>query len=212
MARRKCPEGVFCIDNLSLLVICIVIVLLGWCIYFVHQGNKNHRHAIKQRNHFVHNHNNLAPHMHELPHHPMFNVSSQSIVPETGYNTLRPIAHPSISFNSDPKDTLMNPYSPPVQVNQPHAYRQIGYLKNPNYGNKMYPIFAKPQHVRRDKWYYYTIYDNIKLPIYYKNRKCSSDHGCDSLMNGDVVKLENMSGDFVVTTYDNESLVYDPVI
>ena len=76
----------------------------------------------------------------------------------------------------------------------------------------MFPIFSKPIHLRRDKWYYYTIYDNIKLPIYSNGRKCSSEYGCDSLMNGDIVQLENMNESFMVTLYDNHTLTYDPVI
>ena len=47
---------------------------------------------------------------------------------------------------------------------------------------------------------------------YTKGRKCSSEHGCDSLYSGDMVTLENMPGNFVVTTYDNETLTYDPAI
>lgn len=213
MAKRRCPPGVLCIENLTLYLICIV--LLGTLLFFYYNKgavNLPSVYSTSSSTLYSHHHNNLPPHFHDRSEHPLFNVSSQAMIPESGYNTLRPIAKPGISYNNDPKDTLMNPYSPPLQTNQPHAYRQIGYLKNGNHGHKMFPIFAKPQHVRRDKWYYYTIYDNIKLPIYYKNRKCSSDHGCDSLMNGDVVKLENMQEDFVVTTYDNESLVYDPAI
>ena len=219
MGRKRCPPGVFCIENVTLYVICVVLIASLWFLYFYKNSpvkqsidlNSNYNNSMFS-NLYSHHHNNLPPHIHNRHEHPMFNMSSQAIIPESGYNTLRPIAKPGISYNEDPKDTLMNPYSPPLQTNQPHTYRQIGYLKNQNYGNKMFPIFAKPQHVRRDKWYYYTIYDNIKLPIYYKNRKCSSTHGCDSLMNGDTVKLENIQDEFIVTTYDNESLVYDPVI
>lgn len=179
----------------------IIIILLIYCIYKNYFKNS----VTEQKQIFTHHHNNLSPHIHSS--HPLFNVSSDS-----AYNMLRPLADPKFSFNSNPTDTLLNPYSPPVQYNQPHSYKQIGYLKNSNYGNKMFPIFAKPVHLKRDKWYYYTIYDNIKLPIYSNGRKCSSEHGCDSLMNGDLVELENIQDTFVVSTYDNHTLTYDPVI
>ena len=187
-------------DNYILLFLFIIIVLLSFCIYKKYFFNTN-----ISNNSNLHYHNNMNPHIHSS--HPLFNVSSDS-----AYNMLRPISNPSISYNNNPTDTLMNPYSPPVNYNQSHSYRQIGYLKNSNYGNKMFPIFAKPVHLRRDKWYYYTIYDNIKLPIYSNHRKCSSEHGCDSLMNGDIVQLENMNDNFIVSTYDNHTLTYDPVI
>ncbi len=197
----KCPPGTFCIENFTML---FVVILIGILLYFVylHCNNfseMNSRISLSQNSSFLHYHNNLAPHLHYQK-------------PQSSYDMLRPIMDPKISYNETPNDTLMNPYSPPLQYNQPHNYRQIGYLKNENQSNKMFPIFAKPIHTRRDKWYYYTIYDNIKLPIYSNGRKCSSEHGCDSLMNGDQISLENMSEPYRVHLYDNHTLSYDPSI
>lgn len=214
MARsKKCPPGVLCIENYTLVFILLLLGIVLYCMYFYNSPISNHTNVLDQ-NYISHYHNNLPPHQHHkdsLNLHKMFNISSLA-VNESGYNMLRPLADPRISVSSNPKDTLLNPYAPPLHVNQPHKYKQIGYLKNETMGHQMFPIFAKPQHLRRDKWYYYTIFDNIKLPIYSKGRKCSSEHGCDSLYSGDMVTLENMPGNFVVTTYDNETLTYDPAI
>ena len=213
MARpKKCPPGVLCIENYTLVFILLLLGIILYCLYYNQKSNEN-IHQIDHE-HYSHFHNNLPPHNHHkdsIGLHKMFNISSQAFN-ESGYNMLRPLADPRISISTNPSDTLLNPYAPPLHVNQPHRYKQIGYLKNESMGHQMFPIFAKPQHLRRDKWYYYTIFDNIKLPIYSKGRKCSSENGCDSLYSGDVVTLENMPGNFVVTTYDNESLVYDPMI
>jgi hypothetical protein len=214
---KKCPPNTFCIENYTLV---FILVLVGIIVYFMLMVKSTSLSSLEipfimrkdGGDLFQHYHNNLPPHLHDInTHHRMFNVSSDS-VRTTSYDMMRPLADPRISFNQDPKDTLLNPYAPPVQVNQPHAYRQIGYLKNESMGHQMFPIFAKPQHLRRDRWYYYTIYNNIKLPIFSNGRKCSSEHGCDSLYNGDIVQLENIPGNFVVSTYDNETLVYEPVI
>ena len=186
---RKCPKGTICIENYTILFLLFFLAII---LYFVY---KNYF-CTSCNQPLSHNHHNLPPHQH------MFNVSSD----------LHPIPNPSMSYNNHPTDTLMNPYTPPVQYNQPHNYKQIGYLKNENHGNKLFPIFAKPIHLRRDKWYYYTIFDNIKVPIYSNGRKCSSEHGCDSLSNGDMVNLESMNDTFAVSMYDNHTLSYDPVI
>lgn len=211
----QCPPGAFCIENLTLGFILLLLAIVGYCVYSARTvantmfGVNSPLNTLNMTP-FQHAHNNLPPHGHtgaEMQNHLLFNVASESM-----YDMLRPIARPGIATSSNPKDTLLNPYAPPLQSNQPHAYKQIGYLKNDAMGHQMFPLFAKPQHIRRDKWYYYTIYDNIKLPVFAKGRKCSSETGCDSLMNGDVIQLENMPGNFIVSTYDNETLVYDPVV
>jgi hypothetical protein len=199
----KCPPGTFCIENVTMLFLVILTGILLYLIYRHYNSPQTSSHLVTPllppHFSFLHHHNNLSPHLHYEK-------------PQSSYDLLRPIMDPRISYNNTPKDTLMNPYSPPLQYNQPHNYRQIGYLKNENQSTKMFPIFAKPIHTRRDKWYYYTIYDNIKLPIYSNGRKCSSEHGCDSLMNGDQIFLENMSEPYFVYLYDNHTLSYDPSI
>tara|TARA_Y100000816_G_C25834407_1_gene436286 strand:+ start:44 stop:661 length:618 start_codon:yes stop_codon:yes gene_type:complete len=196
----KCPPGTFCIESFTMLFVIVLTVILLYLIYQqCNDSQINFKPLSRPHYSFLHHHNNLSPHVHHVN-------------PKSSYDMLRPIADPRISYNQTPDDTLMNPYSPPVQYNQPHNYRQIGYLKNENQSTKMFPIFAKPIHTRRDKWYYYTIYDNIKLPIYSNGRKCSTEHGCDSLMNGDQIFLENMNEPYNVYLYDNHTLSYDPSI
>lgn len=195
---RKCPKGAICIEQYTILFLCILLAIIGYYIY-------KQRGCLFCSSCEMH----MAPITPYVPKPPLRPSITTQI---SSYDMLRPIARPGISYNNNPSDTLLNPYTPPVQYNEPHTYKQIGYLKNEHYGNKMFPIFAKPIHLRRDKWYYYTIYDNIKLPIYSNGRKCSSQHGCDSLMNGDLVKLENMNDTFYVSLYDNHTLTYDPVL
>jgi hypothetical protein len=208
--RAKCSDGFFCINIYfaAIIILISIIVYLIYCNYdfprFLSFSSLHNDVSVPTVSGYSHYHNNLPPHSH------LFNLPSQR---QSGYDLVRPLINPSVSYSDHPKDTLMNPYSPPLRYNEPHAYKQIGYLKNSDYSTKMFPIFAKPLHLRRDKWYYYTIYDNIKLPIYNSSgRKCSSEHGCDSLMNGDSVNLENISEPFVVYLYDNHGLVYEPVI
>jgi hypothetical protein len=193
---RKCPQGAICFETYTLLFLIIIFLfIIGTYVKKFY----NEQHNVMSTLLTSHYHNNTVPHVH------IQNRSSR-------YDMLRPIADPSISVSSHPTDTLMNPYAPPVQYNEPHAYRQVGYLKNESMMNRMLPLFARPVHVRRDKWYYYTIFDNIKVPVYYRSRKCTSTHGCDELYNGEIVQIEGMQQNFTVYLYDNHTLMYDPVI
>lgn len=125
-------------------------------------------------------------------------------------NDIHPIMRQGNVYTTEPKDTLLNPYAPPLQYNEPHKYKQIGYLKSETHDKKLFPLFGKPIHHRRDKWYYYTIYDNIKVPIFVNNRDCSTETGCDSLNNGDPINIEGMNDLFLTSLYKNNTLSYTP--
>lgn len=125
---------------------------------------------------------------------------------------VRPIMRQGNVYTTEPKDTLLNPYAPPLQYNEHHQYKQIGFLKSETQDKKLFPLFGKPIHYRRDKWYYYTIYDNIKVPIYIKNRDCSTEGGCDSLNQGDLINVGGMNDIFITSLYKNSTLTYQPEI
>ena len=98
-----------------------------------------------------------------------------------------PVMDPiSVQLRDDPRDMLRNPYLAPERPTYSEEYQQIGYLRN----GKRLPLFGKPQNIRRDMWYYYTIEDGIKLPLYVNRRKSTEFPGVASLSSGDVVYIE----------------------
>ena len=99
---------------------------------------------------------------------------------------VQPHSDLSVKIVQDSYDVNQNPYSPPLQYRDTDAYRQIGYLK----GATRLPLFGKYAHARRDKWYYYTILDQIKMPVTNKKRQCSVAPGCDSVSSGDILQVE----------------------
>ena len=92
----------------------------------------------------------------------------------------------SVKLVKDSYDVNQNPYSPPLQYRDTESYRQIGYLK----GATRLPLFGKYAHVRRSTWYYYTILDEIKMPITINKRQCSVAPGCNEVSTGDMVQVE----------------------
>lgn len=92
----------------------------------------------------------------------------------------------SVKIVKDSYDVNQNPYSPPLQYRDTESYRQIGYLK----GTTRLPLFGKYANVRRSTWYYYTILDEIKMPITINKRQCSVAPGCNEVSTGDMVQVE----------------------
>ena len=106
------------------------------------------------------------------------------------------------------------PINVPTQpiVHNTH-YEQLGILTNPN--SEILPLYGKAASSNRSKWNYYTMnnsYNSVRLPITYKNKNCSSEYGCDELMNGDKVYVEGYNSIFEAKIYENNKLNYIPYI
>jgi hypothetical protein len=131
--------------------------------------------------------------------------NKHSVRPVTRYESRNPAleVNPQPNLNvqlvQDNKDTVRNPYAPPIRYYEETEYKQLGYLTN-NHNNRKVILFGKPAHYRRDKWYYYTMIDNIKYPVEINKRKCSVQPGCDSVSSKDIVQVDGEN--YTVTMYD----------
>ena len=211
---KKCPPGVICLENATML---FIIIALGAIALFIwnkqsSQLNGNTR-TINQT----------------------FMMGEQS--PDSA-NEIR--SRPNVAYNNAPNDVLLNPYAPPlrderymVSDNTPRRgvpinvstsidavdteYRQLGLL-TPMKGEtegKMLPLMGRPLFVSRDKWQYYTMSEqrnSIKLPISKNGRSATTEYGVDKLFDGDTVFVEGYNQPFKVTTYDNDVMRYIPFI
>lgn len=121
-------------------------------------------------------------------------------------NNHYPIINQKNVYTNGIEDTLLNPYSPPLNYEEDNNYKQIGFLKNNNV-DKIIPLFGRPTLIKRDKWYYYTIYDTIKVPLHVDKRDCSNELGCDILNTGDIVEVQGI--EYVSTIYKNSNY-YNP--
>tara|TARA_B110000037_G_scaffold57724_1_gene70405 strand:+ start:5192 stop:5728 length:537 start_codon:yes stop_codon:yes gene_type:complete len=140
---------------------------------------------------------------------------------------------PSYSFSNVQNDVLMNPYTPPlkderifmsndvrggvpININTravDTSYRQIGLLKRMNGEETLLPLLGRPLYVGRDKWQYYTMNDSnnqLKLPVSFKSKSCTSEYGCDEISNGDTVYVDGINATFQATIYDNATMRYIP--
>jgi hypothetical protein len=106
-----------------------------------------------------------------------------------------------IGIQDKSTDTIRNPYAPPVMY-QNADYNQLGYLSA---GPYKIPLLGKPaSNMSRDKWYYYTIQNGIKIPVCKGRRKCSTSPGCDSVSTGDVVLVDE--SEYIVQMYDSDMM------
>lgn len=202
---KKCVPGLICIENMTLFLLILIILLfiyIWYNQYRVHQGTRE-------------------------------NSSDKVVLVNTSSNIpqLVPISSRQDIFN-DPysppgKNSVIYPRNSggdirgiPVNIQTrgvDNDYQQMGILTRSNYsGNEMIlPLMGRKHMNGRDKWQYYTISGtgnlNTKLPISVNGRSCTSEYGCDDIYNGDVVYVEGYKDTFTATIYENNEFRYIPV-
>ena len=54
--------------------------------------------------------------------------------------------------------------------------------------------------------------NQLKLPVSYKSKSCTSEYGCDEISNGDTVYVDGIDATFQATIYDNATMRYIPFV
>jgi len=198
---KKCPPGVICIENVSLIIILLVI---GFFIYMNFKNNTNNTN------------NNI------IKRDGLFS----SFLPSWPYNNLQKdvLLNPYDAPYKDERYFVQNIPLNAVPINVSTnvgavdtTYRQMGIITPLNGTSKdnILPLMGRPLFTNRDKWQYYTIsnqHNNVKLPISFKGRSALTDYGVDKIYNGDTIYVEGYNDAFKVTIYENDTIKYLPFI
>lgn len=198
---KKCAPGVICIENVSLMLIIILIIVAfyTWYITYLVPSNKLHSYVTHSNN-------------------------------TTNNPILLPISSRQDEFNDPYQPPLKNNmYHPknssdvrgiPVNIETrglPTTYQQVGILNRTNDSNDMIlPLMGRRTMAGRDKWQYYTVSGsgnlNTRLPISVNGKNCTGEYGCDEIYNGDVIFVEGYNDTFRATIYENGTLQYIPLL
>jgi len=197
----KCPPGVFCIENVTILFLIIVILIV---IFFIHTRNAPKKTDIVVKETINENRG-------------LFSLPSFSFSNRPDDVLLNPYEAP-LRDDRIFQNAGMRP--PGIPINVPTQgydadYRQIGILTRLAGQEMILPLMGRPLISNRDKWNFYTMTSNnnmIKLPISHKGKSCTSEYGCDNIYDGDTVYVEGYNDAFKATIYDNNVLRYIPFL
>lgn len=199
---RRCPPGVFCIENVTIVFICVIFVIIWFCIYYnrpnMHNNNASATRSIS---------NNIMVMPNELNRGTgddvFFDIYKAPLRDDRFY-----------TGGGDVRGTI--PINVSTQGVEDVKYRQVGILTRLNGNDEtILPLMGRPLFARRDKWNFYTLNDKnnmIKLPVTVKGRSGTDENGCDNVYNGDTVYVEGYNGVFKVTAYDNQVMRYLPTL
>jgi hypothetical protein len=209
MGYKKCPPGVICVENITMVFIVIFVFIIGYFIYTnIVKGvsNKSKTTIINQ------------------------NINK----PSADYNGN---GYPGIGISGGfGYDVLLNPYVPPFRDERAGYvmpvnistnigatpantnYRQVGILtplsnhkQTEGHRDKLLPLMGRPVNTSRDYWQYYTMSDqnnSIKLPILKNGKSCTNEYGCPKIYDGDNVVVEGYNAIFRTTLYDTDTIKY----
>ena len=198
---KKCPPGVFCVENITLTLLFIILLVLIFLIY----TNSKPTIVINDNN----NRDVLTP----------IGFSSKDVLlnpyeppyKDEQYLAVKGMAINRMAINGMAINVPTNIGSVPLDT----AYRQMGIMTPLNGASKdnILPLMGRPLFTNRDKWQYYTIsnqHNNVKLPISFKGRSALNDYGVDKIYDGDTIYVEGYNEAFKVTVYENDTIRYLP--
>ena len=197
---KKCPPGVMCIENFSMVFIAVCAVIIVYLFFNNNRHSPSEKIVIKETQRenvggsggFF----GLSWPYTNLPSDPLLNPYAPPLRDERYFVPI----NVSTNVGAVPENT---------------SYRQLGILTATNSKGSILPLMGRPVFTNRDKWQYYTMSDqnnSVKLPISRNGKSCTNEYGCDRLFNGDTVYIEGLNEPYRVTMYDNDTIRYLPAI
>jgi hypothetical protein len=201
---KKCPPGVLCIENSTIITILLLVTILGVILYFNIYKTKNIINNQKDNVIIVERNKND------------FITKPSSIISSHNDLFLNPYAPPLKENRFFPNNIDVRGIVP-INMQTSHydlSYKQVGILTRQSGKETILPIFGRPLHTNRNKWQYYTMTDKnnmIRLPLSKNGKSCTNEYGCDELFNSDNVYVEGYKDAFNVTIYENDTPRYIPI-
>ena len=208
---KKCIPGVFCIENMTLFIMVILVFMVGY-LYYTNSA-KSSIYIVSPAN------SQLSQHLSQ----PITILGQSRDTLNDAYAP--PLKNDGIFLRSDSGDIRGQPsmqiptQSVPINMQTRGfnpSYTQIGILTRTSGGDMILPLMGRRIMNGRSKMQYYTISNTgnlkTKLPVSVNGKSCTGEYGCDEINNGDVVYVEGYNNTFRATVYENGLFSYIPVL
>lgn len=220
---KTCIPGVFCIENVTMFLLFIVVIVLVYLYY---------TNVVK------------APVVTKTVVHP----PSQGVIvqspPVQPIIVVSPPLDTSLGTIASRQDPMQNLYAPPVNTSglyfpedsgnvhpivglpvnmasrgRVEKYSQIGILTrqgNRGGGDMVMPLMGRRSMTGRTQYQYYTMIPSgnlqTKLPVSVNGKSCTSEYGCNEISNGDLVYVDGLNDTFRATIYESGAFTYIPYL
>jgi len=198
---KKCIPGLFCVENMTLFILFVVLVLF---LYFYYVSVLKPMHQQKDRDVFFQQPAPMAP-----------SVPIVLMQPPQMADALQSVYIPPVKVDQPMRQGIMGL---PINMSTQGPimnYSQIGLLTRLNgSGDMVLPLMGRQTPTGRSKYQYYTMMPsgnlNTKLPVSVNGKSCTSEYGCDEISSGDVVYVDGINDTFRATVYESGLFSYIP--
>ena len=214
MARR-CPPGVFCLENMTIFIIITLIIVFS-IFLFSYQNRMDKINDLIEKVNEKTTHKGKSVQVVKVPESKV----DGPIEITTAKDELSDIYRPPLKYPDGRRVQRRIPRGA-VPINIPtqgesEEPRQIGLLTRQG-GLKptILPLMGNRLISNKDYFNYYTISDsnlNLKLPVSSQGKNCVSEYGCDMISDGDLVYVEGYNDQFKATVYENAQYRYIPTV
>lgn len=189
---KKCPPGVLCIENMTIVLLILILCLMGYILY-IHTLRITQT-TNKENSTVIIAPPNVSNDILGDPYKPPLKNNGYFHTPDSG--DVR-----GIPVNIETRGTGMD-------------YQQVGILTRTGNSDIILPLMGRRLMSGRDNWQYYTLSNtgniSTKLPVSVNGKSCTGEYGCDIIYNSDVVYVEGYNDTFNATIYENNLFRYLP--
>jgi len=202
---KTCIPGLFCIENMTIFLLFIVVFFLAYLYYavFAKMVNITDGFAYKPEPTVIF----ASP----PPVSNLVAVSSRNDPMENPY--FPPIKMDDLYFPPDGQPVKGIPVNVSTRGFSSN-YSQVGILTRNGKGDLILPLMGR--RASNGKKQYYTMSNsgniNNKLPLSVNGKSCTSELGCEEISDGDVVYVEGYNDTFRATIYENGLFSYIPYL
>ena len=215
---KKCIPGLFCIENMTLFLLFIICIIVIYLYYAANASAANNNASTGS----IIGDGGTAVVM--LSAAPLANVDMDPQRPSTIRNGIwrnswaGPFAPSEVEATTRQQELIRDlpvPSRRYAGAYSPGAYSPIGVLTRlSGSGDMILPLMGRQLPNGRSRYQYYTMMTsgsaNPPLPVSVNGKSCTSEYGCDTISNGDVVYVDGINDTFRATIYENDFFTYVP--
>ena len=209
---KKCIPGVMCIENMTLFLLVILIIMVFYFIKNATFNSGDGKIIIVQQPH--------QPQQQPVLSTGLMSIATRRDPINDPYSP--PMKRDGLYYPTDFGDIRSAPLPGlPINIKTQgvnSTYQQVGILTRTSSSmmkdEMILPLMGRRLMTSRDKWQYYTMSNtgniNTKLPVSVNGKSCTNEYGCDSINNNDMVYVEGYGDVFRATIYENCMFQYLP--